>query len=58
VKDFLPHMNDCVEALGVSRIDKLHPPIARDYIAFNSQRDSTNIAVAGKIFDFTKVVTQ
>ena len=36
VKELAPHMNDCVESLGVFKIQNIHAPIARDYIKFNS----------------------
>jgi len=36
VKDFLPHMNTSVEALGVLTHKHLVGPIARDYVAFNA----------------------
>jgi hypothetical protein len=36
VKDFLPHMNTCVEALGYIPHKHLVSPIARDYVAFNA----------------------
>ena len=36
VKELVPHINDCVEALGVNRNANLHGPISRDYVKFNS----------------------
>jgi acyl-CoA oxidase len=36
VKDLVPHMNTCVEALGVIAKKHLMAPIARDYVAFNA----------------------
>ena len=36
VKDLIPHMNTCVEALGVPLSKDLVAPIGRDYIAFNA----------------------
>jgi hypothetical protein len=36
VKDFVPHMNTLVEALGVSKELQLNAPIVRDYVAFNA----------------------
>ena len=57
VKDLVPHINDCVEALGVNRNEKLHGPISRDYVQFNSQRDMKNFDSAGSIFDFSSGAT-
>jgi len=54
VKDFVPYMNDVVESLGINRIDHMHAPISRDYIAFNSQTDFEKFDAAGKQFDFVK----
>lgn len=53
----MPHINDCVEALGVNKIPKLHAPISRDYVQFNSQRDTANFDAAGKIFEFSNGAT-
>ena len=36
VKELVPHINDCVEALGVNKIAELHGPISRDFVNFNS----------------------
>lgn len=52
VKDFLPHMNTCVEALGYIPHKHLVSPIARDYVAFNAQNDNENFEAAGEVFDF------
>jgi hypothetical protein len=54
VKDFLPHMNTCVEALGYIPHKHLVSPIARDYVAFNAQNDNENFEAAGDVFDFRK----
>jgi len=50
----VPYLNDVVEALGCNRIDTLHGPISRDYVAFNAQTDFENFDSSGKMFDFTK----
>ena len=52
MKDYVPHMNTVVESLGVPENQDRIGPIARDYVAFNSQPDSENFASAGAIFDF------
>lgn len=52
VKAFVPHMNTALEALGLPHYEKLHPPIARDYVAFNAQDDFENFDAAGPLFDF------
>ena len=55
VKDFVPHMNTVVEALGVIAKKHIMSPIARDYVAFNAQNvDNENYDAAGEIFDFRK----
>jgi len=36
VKDLIPHMNTCVEALGLIAHKHIIAPIARDYQAFNA----------------------
>jgi len=54
VRDFLPHMNTCVEALGYIPHKHLVSPIARDYVAFNAQNDNENFEAAGEVFDFKK----
>lgn len=57
VKDLMPHINDCVEALGVNKNANLHGPIARDYVKFNGQTNMNNFEAAGDIFDFQKGAT-
>ena len=52
VKDYVPHMNTVLESLGVPENQDRLGPIARDYVAFNSQPDSENFASAGPKFDF------
>jgi len=52
VKDFVPHMNTAVEGLGLFNIPRITGPIARDYVAFNSQPDAENTMAAGPLFDF------
>lgn len=52
VKDFVPHMNTAVEGLGCFNIPKITGPIARDYVAYNSQNDAENTDSAGPLFDF------
>ena len=54
VKELLPHMNTCVEALGVPTSKHLIAPIARDYVSFNAQNDNENFEAAGEMFDFRK----
>ena len=54
VKDYIPHMNTVLESLGIPENQERVGPIARDYVAFNSQPDSENFASAGAIFDFRK----
>ena len=54
VKDLVPHMNTCVEALGVVPHKHLKAPIARDYVKFNAQSGNENFDAAGECFDFTK----
>jgi hypothetical protein len=36
VKSLVPHINDCVEALGCVKINNMHAPITRDYVKFYS----------------------
>ena len=45
-------MNTVVESLGIPENQDRVGPIARDYVAFNSQPDAENFASAGAIFDF------
>jgi hypothetical protein len=52
VKDFLPYMNTVLDSLGLPNVPDLYGPIARDYVAFNSQNDSENMEAAGKLFDY------
>ena len=52
VKDFVPHMNTAIEGLGLFKLPNLTGPVARDYVAFNSQADAENIESSGPIFDF------
>ena len=52
VKDYVPHMNTVLESLGIPENQDRLGPIARDYVAFNSQPDSENFASAGPKFDF------
>ena len=54
VKDYVPFMNTAVSGLGLFETPNRIGPIARDYVAFNSQPDSENYASAGEIFDFRK----
>jgi len=58
VKDLMPHLNDCIEALGVPMHQNLNVPLARDYIKYNSQRDMDNYETAGPLFDFQKGATR
>lgn len=58
VKDLLPNINDCVEALGVFNIPELNAPISRDFIAFNDQKDMDDCKAAGKMFDFRQGATK
>jgi hypothetical protein len=53
IKDFLPNINDTIEGFGVPKIEQLSPPIARDYVKFNTQTDMENTQAAGPFFDFT-----
>jgi hypothetical protein len=57
VKEFGPHVNDCVEALGVPNFDNLQAPVARDYIGFLGQTNMDNFKAAGGRFDITKGAT-
>lgn len=52
VKDFVPHMNTCVEALGMPTQKHLVGSTAKDYVAFNAQDDNENWKAAGELFDF------
>lgn len=54
VKNFVPHMNTAVEALGSAPHKHLRGPIARDYVKFNAQTENENFDAAGENFDFTK----
>lgn len=47
VKDLVPHINTCVEALGVVPHKHLQAPIVRDYIKFNEQSENENFEAAG-----------
>lgn len=58
VKALAPHVNELIEAFGLSNYQEMHSPAARDYIAFNAQKDSDNFRAAGPIFDATKGATQ
>lgn len=57
VKDLMPHLNDCVESLGVHQIDSNLPVMMRDFVGFNAQRDFENFDAAGKAFDFAAGAT-
>lgn len=52
VKDFLPYMNDAVEALGNLPIPDSFAPMARDYVSWNAQTNLDDISKAGPLFDF------
>ena len=52
VKAYVPYMNTAVEALGCLSNPNRNGPIARDYVAFNSQPDPENFESAGPMFDF------
>mmetsp|Transcript_46469 Transcript_46469/g.61565 ORF Transcript_46469/g.61565 Transcript_46469/m.61565 type:complete len:428 (+) Transcript_46469:656-1939(+) len=52
VKDYVPFMNTAVQALGCPENPSRIGPIARDYVAFNSQADPENFDSAGALFDF------
>ena len=54
VKDYVPHMNTALDALGVPENQDRTGTISRDYVAFNSQPDAENFASAGALFDFRK----
>ena len=54
VKAFAPLMNTAVEGLGILTPKQLYGPIARDYVAYNSQKDYENFGSAGEMFDFRK----
>jgi hypothetical protein len=45
-------MNIAVEGLGVFNHPQLIGPIARDYVAFNSQVNPENIESSGPLFNF------
>ena len=51
VKDYVPYMNTALGSLGVPQVDARIGPIARDYVAFNSQADAENFNSSGAIFD-------
>ena len=53
VKDFVPFMNTAIEGLGIFNHTNLIGPIARDYVAYNSQEDAENTESSGALFDFT-----
>lgn len=53
VKDYVPYMNTAVASLGVPEAANRNGPIARDYVAYNSQPDAENFASAGPMFDPT-----
>jgi hypothetical protein len=50
-------MNDLTEAFGLFDIPEINAMIARDYVRFNSQRDTNDFHIAGPIFDFKKGAT-
>jgi len=52
VKDYVPHMNTVLGALGVPESANRLGPIARDYVAYTSQPDAENYDSAGPAFDF------
>lgn len=52
VKDYVRFMNTALEGLALSTNKDRYGPIARDYVAFNSQPDAENFASAGELFDF------
>ena len=54
VKNYVPFMNTAVAGLGINEDPKRIGPIARDYVAFNSQPDAENFDSAGALFDFRK----
>lgn len=58
VKALMPHINDCVSAMGVPTSSHLGAPISRDYIAFNGQRNTDNFESAGDYFDYKKGATR
>jgi len=53
VKAYVPYMNTSVEGLGIFDHLNLIGPIARDYVAYNTQDDAENTASAGELFNFT-----
>ena len=53
VKDYVPFMNTAIEGLGIFNHTNLIGPIARDYVAYNSQEDAENVESSGALFDFT-----
>ena len=52
VKDYVPHMNTALEALGVPENKDRIGTVARDYVAFNSQPDAENFTSAGELFNW------
>ena len=52
VKDYAPYMNTVLASLGCPETPKRIGPIARDYVAFNSQPDPENFESSGALFDF------
>ena len=54
VKAYVPYMNTVIDALGCPTDASRIGPIARDYVAFNSQPDAENLDSSGPIFDFRK----
>jgi len=53
VKDYVPYMNTALGSLGIPQTESRIGPVARDYVAFNSQADAENFNSSGPIFDFT-----
>ena len=47
VKDYVPFVNIATEGLGTFNHLNLIGPIARDYVAYNTQDDAENTAAAG-----------
>lgn len=58
VKRFVPFTNAAIDGLGNLPIQDLHAPIARNYVAFNAQKDMYNAESAGPMFDASKGATQ
>jgi len=52
VKDYVPHINTVLKSFNVLENPMRIGPIARDYVAFNSQPDPENYESPGPIFDF------